>query len=106
MLNKKSIANVIFCIYFTFRFGTTGEMAGEFPYVAKAIYAFQELDGQDVCIFGMHTQEYGSDCPAPNKGKVYIAYLDSVKLFQPAGLRTALYHEIITGYIQHVKNRG
>ena len=42
------------------------EMADSFPYIAKAIFAFEEIDGIDVCFFGMHVQEFGSNCPAPN----------------------------------------
>jgi len=37
-----------------------------FPYTAKGIFAFQKIDGKDVCFFGLHTQEYGSDAPQPN----------------------------------------
>lgn len=37
-----------------------------FPYRTKAIVAFQEIDGTDVCFFGIHVQEYGPDCQAPN----------------------------------------
>lgn len=42
------------------------DFAASFPYVAKAIFAFEEIDGTDVCFFGMHVQEYGSSCPSPN----------------------------------------
>lgn len=42
------------------------DMAGSFPYRVKAMFAFEEIDGVDVCFFGMHVQEYGSDCPPPN----------------------------------------
>lgn len=80
-----------------FRFVENGELRGEFPYRAKALFAFEEVDGTDVCFFGMHVQEYGSECPAPNTRRVYIAYLDSVHFFQPRQYRTAVYHEILLG---------
>lgn len=47
-----------------FRLGD--EIQDTFPYRAKAMFAFEEIDGTDVCFFGMHVQEYGSACPAPN----------------------------------------
>ena len=82
-------------------------MATEFPYCAKSIYLFQKLDGLDVCLFAMHVQEYGMDCPAPNRGKVYISMIDSVKLFQPEGpLRGKVYQEVIIGYLQYAKEIG
>ena len=39
----------------------------EFPYVAKSVFAFVEIDGQDVCFFGMIVHEFDSDCPEPNR---------------------------------------
>ena len=44
----------------------TGEFPEQFPYRSKAMFVFEEIDGVDVCFFGMHVQEYGSDCQAPN----------------------------------------
>lgn len=41
--------------------------ADRFPYRTKAIFAFQEIEDSDICFFGMHCQEYGSDCPEPNR---------------------------------------
>ncbi|KAI6240900.1 Histone acetyltransferase [Aphelenchoides fujianensis] len=78
----------------------------KFPYKTKAIFAFEVIDGVEVCFFGLHVQEYGSKCPPPNRRRVYIAYLDSVHFFQPRELRTDVYHEILLGYLQYVKNLG
>nr|NVI76059.1 nejire [Cucujiformia] len=88
------------------KFVENGELSGEFPYRAKALFAFEEIDGVDVCFFGMHVQEYGSECPHPNTRRVYIAYLDSVHFFRPRQFRTAVYHEILLGYMDYVKQLG
>ncbi|XP_075422470.1 CREB-binding protein isoform X2 [Ascaphus truei] len=88
------------------RFVDTGEMPESFPYRTKALFAFEEIDGVDVCFFGMHVQEYGSDCPLPNTRRVYISYLDSIHFFRPRSLRTAVYHEILIGYLEYVKKLG
>lgn len=83
-----------------------GECREAFPFRTKAIFAFEEIDGTDVVFFGMHVQEYGSDCPMPNTRRVYISYLDSVFFFRPKELRTAVYHEILIGYLDYVKRLG
>jgi len=70
-------------------------MADKFRYRAKAMFAFEQIEGVDVCFFGLHVQEYDDKCPAPNQRRVYIGYLDSVKFFKPAYLRTEVYHELL-----------
>uniref|UniRef100_A0A7M5VDT5 histone acetyltransferase n=1 Tax=Clytia hemisphaerica TaxID=252671 RepID=A0A7M5VDT5_9CNID len=77
-----------------------------FPYRARALFAFEEIDGVDVCFFGMHTQEFGSDCPEPNRNRIYLSYLDSVHFFRPRHLKTNVYWEILIGYFEFCKKRG
>lgn len=88
------------------KFTEMGEMPESFPYRAKAIFAFQDIDGHDVCFFGLHVQEYGSNCSPPNVRRVYIAYLDSVFFFRPKQYRTDVYHEILIGYLSYAKALG
>jgi E1A/CREB-binding protein len=38
--------------------------------------------------------------------RVYLAYLDSVYFFRPKQYRTAVYHEILLGYLDYAKQLG
>lgn len=82
------------------------EYPDDFEFTTRAIFAWQEIDGVDVCVFGMHVQEYGEDCPEPNRQVVYLSYLDSVHFFRPKQFRTAVYHEILLSYFKYVKKLG
>ncbi|CAF3573275.1 unnamed protein product [Rotaria socialis] len=77
-----------------------------FPYRTKTIFAFQEIDGAEVAFFGMYVQEYDEHCPAPNTRRVYISIFDTVRFFRPNLYRQDVYHEILIGYLDYVKQRG
>ena len=71
----------------------------KFPYNQRVMLLWQRLDGVDVCLFAMYVQEYGPNCPEPNRNRVYVAYLDSVRYLRPLTCRTAVYHEILIAYL-------
>ena len=80
----------------------------DFPYDSRALLAFQDVGGRDVCFFAMYVQEYGPTCPAPNTNRAYISYLDSVRYLKtsPPNMRTPVYHSIINGYLRNARDRG
>lgn len=75
-------------------------------YRSRCICVFQELDGVDVLIFTLYVQEYGPDSLDPNRGRVYVSYLDSVNYFQPKKLRTLMHQQVMLGFLEDCKNRG
>ena len=78
----------------------------EFPVRTKCIALFQDIHGVDTLLFAVYVYEYGQECPAPNRRRVYISYLDSVQYFEPKCYRTTAYHAIILEYLRYVKRRG
>lgn len=78
----------------------------EFKVTTKCIVLFQNIHGVDVLLFGMYVYEYGDDCAGPNRRRVYISYLDSVRYLEPSSYRTVVYQSVITEYLKFVKMRG
>lgn len=78
----------------------------EFKVTTKCIVLFQTIHGVDVLLFGMYVYEYGAECEGPNRRRVYISYLDSVRYLEPASYRTVTYQSVITEYLRVVKMRG
>ena len=92
-----------------------GPWAAEACMRAQVILLFQCIDGVDTCLYALYMQEYGDDCPAPNRKWIYLSYLDSIKYMRPdnvesarpgLALRTLVYHQIIISYLAYVKARG
>ena len=78
----------------------------EFPYRCKCIVVFQNIDGVDVVLFALYVYEHGDDNPFPNKKTVYVSYLDSVHFMKPRNIRTFIYHEILTSYLDYARQKG
>ena len=78
----------------------------EFPVTSKCILLFQKIHGVDVLLFSIYVYEYGDECPEPNRRRVYISYLDSVRYLTPAQYRTTIYQSVLIEYLRFVKMRG
>ncbi|CAK8998039.1 Histone acetyltransferase p300 (p300 HAT) (E1A-associated protein p300) (Histone butyryltransferase p300) (Histone crotonyltransferase p300) (Protein 2-hydroxyisobutyryltransferase p300) (Protein lactyltransferas p300) (Protein propionyltransferase p300), partial [Durusdinium trenchii] len=72
----------------------------------KTVLVFQRIHGVDVMVFVLYVQEYPRNCPMPNRGKVYISYLDSVAFMEPSSIRTSVYQQVLISYMAWVKARG
>ncbi|CCI46368.1 unnamed protein product [Albugo candida] len=88
------------------RSDSTDASALHLTYRSRCICVFQELDGVDVLIFTLYVQEYGPESLAPNAGRVYVSYLDSVNYFQPKKWRTLMHQQVMLGFLQDSKQRG
>ncbi|ETV96157.1 hypothetical protein H310_10359 [Aphanomyces invadans] len=78
----------------------------EHRFKSKCLCMFQEIHGVSVLLFGMYVHEFDQQEAKCNSRRVYVSYLDSVNYLEPAYLRTKLYHEILIGYLDYVKQRG
>ncbi|CAK4619667.1 unnamed protein product [Aphanomyces euteiches] len=78
----------------------------EHRFKSKCICMFQEIHGVSVLLFGMYVHEFDQQEAKCNSRRVYVSYLDSVNYLEPAYMRTKLYHEILIGYLEFVKQRG
>ena len=79
----------------------------EFPYKSEAPSRSRSaMASMFACSLSM--QEYGSDCPEPNRDRVYISYLDSVRYFasEPDQHRSTMYHAILVAYLQWARLLG
>lgn len=82
---------------------------GEFniTYHNRAVFAFQEVNGDDICFFGVYLQVYDADCCLPsNKNSLYLSYLDSVNLKQHVHGRTKIFQQVLLGLFHFYKLRG
>ncbi|KAH7729214.1 CREB-binding protein isoform X2 [Aphelenchoides avenae] len=93
----------------TVRLKQMNDMYGdvEFPYKERVIFAFQQTDDDhETAFFALRAQEYGKDCPSPNRGHVYLSYIDSIKVYQPTTIRTQVFFRILLAYFGWVKRLG
>ena len=77
-----------------------------YPYRLKVISVFQEINGSDVLIFVFRVHEYGSECKPPNTRLINLEYIDSVNFFEPRVYRTAVYQNILGGYLDYARTLG
>ncbi|RHZ40443.1 hypothetical protein DYB26_001899, partial [Aphanomyces astaci] len=88
------------------RYKDQAKYPSEHRFKSKCICMFQEIHGVSVLLFGMYVHEFDEQEAQCNSRRVYVSYLDSVNYLEPAYLRTKLYHEILIGYLEYVKQRG
>lgn len=88
------------------RYKDSHKYTSEHRFKSKCICMFQEIDGVSVLLFGMYVHEFDEQEADCNSRRVYISYLDSVNYFEPAHLRTKVYHELLIAYFEFVKQRG
>ena len=81
--------------------------------LVQGLLLFQRIDGVDLCVFAMYTQESGGGgaghpvgIGGPARRHLYVAYLDSVEYFRPRTARTSAYHEVLVAYLDWARRCG
>ena len=78
----------------------------EFKFRCKCLILFQNLDGVDVILFGLYVYEHDESNAPPNQRAVYVSYLDSIYYMRPRKMRTFVYHELLSSYLDYVRCKG
>ncbi|PIC49529.1 hypothetical protein B9Z55_008105 [Caenorhabditis nigoni] len=71
-------------------------------FASRAIHVFQRQDNVDQIVFSLFASEYRN----PGKSWMVIDCLDSIKMFQPASLRTQIYQELVLIYFDLARKIG
>ncbi|CAO1387862.1 unnamed protein product [Diamesa serratosioi] len=85
------------------------EKIGEYQisYRNRAVFAFHEINGDDVCFFGAYLQVYDAKCSvASNRKTIYLSYLDSVNLKKHIVSRTKIFQHVLLGLFHFYKQQG
>lgn len=88
------------------RYSFKEDYPSEFKYRCKCLILFQNLDGVDVILFGLYVYEHDETNAPPNQRAVYVSYLDSIYYMRPRNMRTFVYHELLTSYLDYVRCKG
>lgn len=88
------------------RYSFKKDYPSEFKFRCKCLILFQNLDGVDVILFGLYVYEHDESNAPPNQRAVYVSYLDSIYYMRPRKMRTFVYHELLTSYLDYVRCKG
>ncbi len=88
------------------RYSFKKDYPSEFKFRCKCLILFQNLDGVDVILFGLYVYEHDESNAPPNQRAVYVSYLDSIYYMRPRKMRTFVYHELLTSYLDYVRRKG
>lgn len=79
------------------------------PRTIRCTALFQHNAGEDaeIITFMMFSQEFpDADACGVNRGTAYLSYIDSVKLVQPASIRSTVFQHVVGGYTSWLQRRG